>query len=1237
MRVLLKFIKKIFDENIHNIKNNLDKKIKYLEAYGKKKDFSILRIDDLAPKDDLEKCEDYCEVLEYGIENRKVFNIAITGPYGSGKSSILRTFENKYVKYKYINISLASFISNTVDLDDEINQDDVKINEQERSIEKGILQQLFYKVDSNCIPYARFRKIKNLKISSIIKNIILFVTTLGLTIIIFKPNLIDKFLIRVNELYSFSNIYITALIYISFIILIIYDINLIIRELKVRVNLSTLKFKNTEIEFESNGSESILNKYLDEILYFFEVTKYNVVVIEDLDRFNSTNIFTKLRELNQLINNYEKIKRKVVFIYAIKDDIFKNNERSKFFELIVPIIPVINSINSGNILLEKIRQDSLGNDISNEFIIGVSVYIEDMRMLTNIYNEYRIYRKRLDDDFLKSENILALVIYKNLYPGDFSELLYNKGLLYSAFENKKNIIKEIEIDIDEEISNLNLKVESIKNEHLININELKSLFLSYISNNKLQITTIEGNTIDSFMEDSFDIYNIITRDIIRYKYYRNGNGQYEENINVKNINNSFNGDISLKERFDYLKYKNEDKQNELLDKINLLKEEKKKLQSLKLHELIKNYGINKVLKEEVIKEKVIVYLLRNNKINETYINYLTYFHNNIVTAQDMSYILGVRNYEAQRFDYKLNKIDNIIDKLNKIEFEQKEILNFSLFRHVLNNRNKYQEYFQIIIKQLSDESELSIDFIDQIRCLLNEDEESVFWESICKSWSNLWIVIKNNCNYSIDKLNAYVCKIIKYVDIAIIKELNIDNEVVNYIENHKELLELFSEIHVDKIKEVINELNIKFNYIDGVQVRKELFKFIIEEKYYEINTVNIECILTIIHNKNINDIRQKNFTTIRDSEDISLNEYIDENILKYISKVFLNIEENTEEDINRIIELLNLDNETVDESIKIYIINKESFKLEDIDEVDKVIWEELLKQEKIKVSWNNISSYYNNIKELDSSLINYLNSKEVYQKLSENKIEKNDINLYLIEAILSSEKFERESINYIAECISWTYEEYDTSKINISYIDILIEKGIIELTKNIYDSLRENYCDLHIKLIEFNLQKYFENIDDFDINYEEMYKILSFKNCESIDKERMILKIKNKLNNSNNIIIDNDELIEEIFKVIVVEKHEINLESRLYWNIFDEIINEKKIKLLSCQCKYLTKEQIDESLKRIGIRFGKITRPASREKIEYSDDVIELANNLETCEYISSKSIVHWKNKKYVQFNAKRK
>ena len=48
------------------------------------------------------------------------------------------------------------------------------------------------------------------------------------------------------------------------------------------------------------------------------------VIFEDLDSFKYTEIFTKLRELNTLINNYENINQKLVFIYALRDDAFED-------------------------------------------------------------------------------------------------------------------------------------------------------------------------------------------------------------------------------------------------------------------------------------------------------------------------------------------------------------------------------------------------------------------------------------------------------------------------------------------------------------------------------------------------------------------------------------------------------------------------------------------------------------------------------------------------------------------------------------------------------------------------------------------------------------------------------------------------------------------------------------------------------------------------------------------------
>src|ERR1035437_10288772 len=140
------------------------------------------------------------------------------------------------------------------------------------------------------------------------------------------------------------------------------------------LKITKLNIKNAEIQINDKINKSILNHHLDEILYFFEVTPYNVVIIEDLDRFQQTEIFTKLREINLLINNSKKIKEKnVVFIYAVRDDMFKDKDRTKFFDFIIPVIPIINSSSSNEILLRKIENNEY--KISTDLIEDISLFI----------------------------------------------------------------------------------------------------------------------------------------------------------------------------------------------------------------------------------------------------------------------------------------------------------------------------------------------------------------------------------------------------------------------------------------------------------------------------------------------------------------------------------------------------------------------------------------------------------------------------------------------------------------------------------------------------------------------------------------------------------------------------------------------------------------------------------------------------------------------------------------------
>lgn len=63
----------------------------------------------LTPFDKADKNGKYSQALNEALENKKVKNIAISGSYGSGKSSFIKTFEVNNPQFNFLDISLATF------------------------------------------------------------------------------------------------------------------------------------------------------------------------------------------------------------------------------------------------------------------------------------------------------------------------------------------------------------------------------------------------------------------------------------------------------------------------------------------------------------------------------------------------------------------------------------------------------------------------------------------------------------------------------------------------------------------------------------------------------------------------------------------------------------------------------------------------------------------------------------------------------------------------------------------------------------------------------------------------------------------------------------------------------------------------------------------------------------------------------------------------------------------------
>ena len=168
-----------------------------------------------------------------------------------------------------------------------------------------------------------------------------------------------------------------------------------------------------------------------------------IVFFEDLDRLEDPSIFIHLRELNTLLNNYDGIKGRIVLFMLLEMIYLRIQTEQKFFEFIIPVIPIINLRIQGKSFyknLRNLKRKGLFMKSSQEFILDVSPYVEDMRILQNIYNEFVVYKEtiRTDQDLkLSDETMMALIIFKNLYPREFAELQMERGVVKQAFEDKQ--------------------------------------------------------------------------------------------------------------------------------------------------------------------------------------------------------------------------------------------------------------------------------------------------------------------------------------------------------------------------------------------------------------------------------------------------------------------------------------------------------------------------------------------------------------------------------------------------------------------------------------------------------------------------------------------------------------------------------------------------------------------------------------------------------------------------------
>jgi hypothetical protein len=1155
--------------------------------------------------------KELAEVLDHAIKNEDIRNIALTGPFGSGKSSILQTLMEEHKEFRYLPISLATLQadeegkrcssnsqedkSNAHQKDGTLNCKDSDFEALNRKIEYSILQQIIYREKAETVPNSRFKRIVHIE-----KENLRFYSVCGLLFVlafiaVFFPNLIEGFyryfhLVNYKSLITFfASLY---LIWAS------YHIFRYIIKSYSNSKLNKLNLKDAQIEIEDENS--IFNKHLDEILYFFQVTSYNVVVIEDLDRFETEKIYLKLRELNQLVNESKIVGRHIVFLYAIKDDVFEDEARTKFFDYITTVIPVINPSNSKAKLKAALKDRGFGdNEIPDDDLSEMAFFIQDMRILTNIANEYSQYRKKLynpDKNNLNLTKLLAMIVYKNYFPKDFAQLHRRDGLIYKCISSKHLFVAEALKVLDSKKKELEEKKKRIEDNNHLKESDLRYLFLQelreavsvsmlsiQIDNQYYSLKHISQN------EGLFEKLSKLTS--IQYQYYSPyyGNQSQSGQYNFESINKK----IKYKERINAIKAAGK----AIQDEEKALQKEKLKIQSLKLYLLLKIYhlGDSELYKGLNLAPLMDVFV-RQGFIDEDYYDYISYFYPGMVSLADQDLLLSIKRQIKQDYTYHIDKIDNFVKELKPYMFEHDAVLNNELLDYLARKKNaKGRDMFTQMMGRL-ERTDAPLGFLSQYY-QYGKQQKDVFADFIEWNKEVSWRMIETHPNN--DEKQLLREGWLKYCD----ETTEIQSLWLN--ENYSFLSSRVENIGLEKCKELIKAC--LFTDIDDKS--KELLNEVIEQWHYDINTNNLCLIVNFLNKDNSTNSDNLNLTRITDTHHAEF-----EKCVKHaFTDAFMCFSTSTkDESAENILYILNYENLKPEQ--KISYLSGQVNQLDSFTDVNEECWNIAIKSKIITPTWENIDSYFNKSGGVTDEMLSYI--EHYYPELEEECSDDIESKGTLFNELLGSSKLSLKTYRSISKAFNNKFDGFKTlGQLDRERLLVLLADDKIAFTEANIEILQKmsiypNYL-IHYHKDFLNKLEYVYHID-----VDDALTLLDSNEFSLQEKRKIIGIISPK-------VMAESQLLADKIIVILLATNDIMVGQNALNGVLSIAENEKNKVIIASQMlsNYsYNNDGISSLLSLLGGKFAEIAERRKHPVIENNAENVALLSRLEDLGFISSKT-----------------
>ncbi len=447
----------------------------------------------------------YVELLQEAVTKDDVCNIALMGPYGTGKSSIIKGFYASQEPGSTIVINVSRVVGSpqtntTTDSGTESESNETEID----FLQEEIVKQLLYSLPADRLPDSRFKRIqqqpsrRHKQLSAIVAVILSTLITAILSVMGAYSKIVVEFQLPLFA--PRTTLGTSTLLAILTLVSILFFVLIILRRVIIPWRINYVELPYIKAGNDSERSESVFNKYFDEIEYFFSATSVRTVVFEDLDRWDSPETLDDLRNINHLINisrrygnNSDKPRQPIRFIYAIRPSVLRPKQErdasgrqrgetentidydhaysAKFADFTLSVVPFANSENISSFMKGELSKR--GYTIPVELLDIASHALYDTRAAISLINDFLVYANKLEvlpdsdaslvaknngptspalptvcsngsrvnreqyDLHLDATTLFAVILYKQLMPLDYEKSLCG----YSTLDEILNYAK----------------------------------------------------------------------------------------------------------------------------------------------------------------------------------------------------------------------------------------------------------------------------------------------------------------------------------------------------------------------------------------------------------------------------------------------------------------------------------------------------------------------------------------------------------------------------------------------------------------------------------------------------------------------------------------------------------------------------------------------------------------------------------------------------------------------------